>query len=441
MNSAIAQLKLLFVRYEAAQEQNSMFNRNGKPVVCCMLMDTRLIYAATIVSLMPSFKSQQPRGSVKRSHVGHEMRTVRDGVTSALDRMMDIYQSGARKTRIKLVQEICLGIGYLMFMKNDFATLGKIMVHNYAAFGAYYLGMFIFLSKRMTMGLFILLLEMGKGVTLRREMRAELSSKVDFPGNTTDLGWPKRIVCEGDDSIHHTNNNNDDDDDYDPMDVDNDVDGSLQFRMRPTRRVVLREHGAEYFEQLRDMYDEEHVLDDAEFQEKFVDILPSHWTVCSITMDVDNDELYLVRLRCKEEPIVVKLSLTRMRDRLPDQPVPDYRDAVETLESIIAASDQTIQDGKTCTRKQDVDAWWSKRTQLDLQLKKLLKTMEHGWFGAFKVRSRVLIFRIYSLNLLYYRVSSVDNAKNIQKHSKNFMARSINWFTTQSIKSRLIRSK
>lgn len=235
-------------------------------------------------------------------------------------------------------------------------------------------------------GVFILLLlEMGKGVTLRREMRAELSSKVDFPGNTTDLGWPKRIVCEGDDSVHHTNDNNNDDDD-DPMDVDDDVDGSLQFRMRPTRRVVLREHGAEYFEQLRDMYDEEHVLDDAEFQEKFVDILPSHWTVCSITMDVDNDELYLVRLRCKEEPIVVKLSLTRMQDRLADQPVPDYRDAVETLESIIAASDQTIQDGKTCTRKQDVDAWWSKRTQLDLQLKRLLKTMEHGWFGAFKVR-------------------------------------------------------
>lgn len=330
------------------------------------------------VSLMPSFKAQQPRGSVKRSHVSHDMRTLRDGVTSALDRMMDIYQSGARKTRIKLVQEICLGIGYLMFMKNDFATLGKIMVHNYAAFGAYYLGTFIFPSKCMTMGVFILLLEMGKGVTLRREMRAELTSKVDFPGNTTDLGWPKRIICEGDDSMHNANN------DDDPMDVDDD-DESLQFRLRPTRRVVLREHGAEYFEQLRDMYDEEHVLDDAEFQEKFVDILPSHWTVCSITMDVDNDELYLVRLRRKEEPIVVKLSLTRMRDRLADQPVPGYRDAVETLESIIAASDQTIQDGKTCTRKQDVDAWWSKRTQLDLQLKKLLKTMEHGWFGAFKV--------------------------------------------------------
>ncbi|KAJ8658660.1 hypothetical protein O0I10_005700 [Lichtheimia ornata] len=338
LNSAIAQLKLLFVRYEATQDQSSMFNRD--------------------VSLMPSFKAQQPRGSVKRSHVSHDMRTLRDGVTSALDRMMDIYQSGARKTRIKLVQEICLGIGYLMFMKNDFATLGKIMVHNYAAFGAYYL-------------------EMGKGVTLRREMRAELTSKVDFPGNTTDLGWPKRIICEGDDSMHNANN------DDDPMDVDDD-DESLQFRLRPTRRVVLREHGAEYFEQLRDMYDEEHVLDDAEFQEKFVDILPSHWTVCSITMDVDNDELYLVRLRRKEEPIVVKLSLTRMRDRLADQPVPGYRDAVETLESIIAASDQTIQDGKTCTRKQDVDAWWSKRTQLDLQLKKLLKTMEHGWFGAFK---------------------------------------------------------
>lgn len=223
---------------------------------------------------------------------------------------------------------------------------------------------------------------MGKGMTLRREMRAELSSKVDFPGNTTDLGWPKRIVCEGDASMQH---NNDNDYDDDPMDVDDD-DDNLHFRVRPSRRVVLREQGEKYLQQLRDMYDEEHMLNDTEFQEKFVDILPSHWTVCSITMDVDNGELYLVRLRCKEEPIVVKLSLTRMHVRLTNQTVLDYHGAVETLESIIAASDQTIQDGKTCTRKQDVDAWWSKRTQLDHQLKKLLRTMEHGWFGAFKVR-------------------------------------------------------
>lgn len=96
-----------------------------------------------LVFLMPSFKAQQPRGSVRRSHAGHEMRSLRDGVTLAFDRMMDIYRTCARKTRTKLVQDICLGMGYLTFMKNDFATLGKIMVHNYAAFGAYYLGMFI----------------------------------------------------------------------------------------------------------------------------------------------------------------------------------------------------------------------------------------------------------------------------------------------------------
>ncbi|KAI9484692.1 peptidase family C50-domain-containing protein [Zychaea mexicana] len=140
-----------------------------------------------------------------------------------------------------------------------------------------------------------------------------------------------------------------------------------------------------HLEYLSDAYDEEHDLDDSEFQKKFVDIIPPHWTVCSLTMDPITEELYVVRLQAEVTPTVVKLPLQRsgIRPNAEGESI-DYTSAVEELKQIISDSDKTISNAKYHTEKSAVNEWWKKRMQLDLQLKRLLNTIEGDWFGGFK---------------------------------------------------------
>ncbi|KAI9244469.1 peptidase family C50-domain-containing protein [Phascolomyces articulosus] len=139
-----------------------------------------------------------------------------------------------------------------------------------------------------------------------------------------------------------------------------------------------------HLEYLRDAYNEEHDLDDSEFQKKFVDIIPPHWTVCSITMNPNTDEICIVRLQAEITPIVVKLPLHRSRRPSTERKNMDFVNAVEELKQIISESDKTISTAKFYTEKSAVNEWWKRRMQLDHQLKRLLTTMENEWLGGFK---------------------------------------------------------
>ncbi|KAI8048138.1 peptidase family C50-domain-containing protein [Gilbertella persicaria] len=137
---------------------------------------------------------------------------------------------------------------------------------------------------------------------------------------------------------------------------------------------------------LVELYREENDLSDKEFQDKFINILPPHWTVCSLTMDVDNKDLYMTRLRTNEEPFVVKLPLNRTKHR-PNNTYPptmQYEDALSELRDIIQASDDTIHNSGNCTQPAQVEAWWSTRKDLDNRLKILLDNIENQWLSGFK---------------------------------------------------------
>ncbi|KAF1798299.1 peptidase family C50-domain-containing protein [Mucor lusitanicus] len=140
---------------------------------------------------------------------------------------------------------------------------------------------------------------------------------------------------------------------------------------------------------LQDLYQEEPELDDTAFQAKFVDILPSHWTVCSLSLDVLNGDLYAVQLRAKEPPFAVKLPLDRASQRPANEAAVAsdtvrYLDAVKELRAIIQGSDETITDSANCNHAGEIEAWWNKRKSLDVRLKKLLDTMDNQWFSGFK---------------------------------------------------------
>ncbi|KAI8376399.1 peptidase family C50-domain-containing protein [Radiomyces spectabilis] len=140
-----------------------------------------------------------------------------------------------------------------------------------------------------------------------------------------------------------------------------------------------------WLHQLRNQYSVEHELDDGEFQENFVDIIPEPWTVCCLTMDIHHDDLYLVRLRAGESPFVVKLPLNRLGWRSGAETVNGiYENAATEFKEIIQQSDDTIHSSATYMENNDVDGWWKQRMALDQRLKMLLTSIEHDWFGGFK---------------------------------------------------------
>ncbi|KAI9473965.1 MAG: peptidase family C50-domain-containing protein [Benjaminiella poitrasii] len=110
-------------------------------------------------------------------------------------------------------------------------------------------------------------------------------------------------------------------------------------------------------------------------QDKFVNILPEHWTVCSVTLM--QNALYVVQLRRKETPFVLRLPLDRHKGI-------SYEEALAELRAIIQGSDETIHNSLNCTEKSAIEAWWKRRKELDTRLKTLLEKMEQDWLSGFK---------------------------------------------------------
>ncbi|KAI8639658.1 peptidase family C50-domain-containing protein [Parasitella parasitica] len=138
---------------------------------------------------------------------------------------------------------------------------------------------------------------------------------------------------------------------------------------------------------LQELYHEESETNDAEFQAKFVDILPANWTICSLSLDTGNGDLYAVQLRAKEPPFAVKLPLDRANHRPGNSSSYDseqYVDAVAELKDIIQGSDETITNSVNCNQAGQIEAWWNTRKSLDARLKKLLENIENQWLSGFK---------------------------------------------------------
>ncbi|KAI9030916.1 peptidase family C50-domain-containing protein [Phycomyces nitens] len=133
-------------------------------------------------------------------------------------------------------------------------------------------------------------------------------------------------------------------------------------------------------------YDHELNLEGAAFQANFVDILPPHWTAVSINLDPATNELYVIHLKAREPPLVVKIPLcrTRIHKTRTQKEHMSFEDASLELRDIIAKSDETIFVRNDRSTKTQVNTWWSERTLLDERLRCLLERIENEWFGGFK---------------------------------------------------------
>lgn len=109
-------------------------------------------------------------------------------------------------------------------------------------------------------------------------------------------------------------------------------------------------------------------------------MLPSQWIVCSMSIDIERDELIFSRYESSHpSPMLLRLPLKRR-----DSSLLSYSTARDTLSKILSASNESAKVAKDINAKSQKQEWWKMRKALDDQLGHLLKEMDDMWIGGFK---------------------------------------------------------
>jgi len=284
---------------------------------------------------LPILKSASSRMPVRRTMNAQSLKATRDNVKQAIERLMEALSAGVDKLEMHIVNDICLSLTSSLFLKSLLSTTGMFLTNETAVLSAYYL-------------------EMSKGISFRREMQACLSHKLRRTPSENEDKWPAAVYADTERSA-----------------ADEDA-------------AMFEDSYEAHLEQLRDLYKEEHELDETGFQTKFVDILPAHWTVCSLTMDTKQGDLYVSRLQANCTPLLLKLPLQRFARRNGEGGDMSYKAVIYEFNSIISASNETMRSNQKFENKADIDKWWSTRHELDSRLKQLMEKIDENWFGGFK---------------------------------------------------------
>ncbi|GAA5910865.1 separase [Sporobolomyces salmoneus] len=189
------------------------------------------------------------------------------------------------------------------------------------------------------------LLDLGTAVTLRREMLDAIDHKLAQTIRQDDLLWPAPSVEEEGDE--HPSS-----------------DRRLLVTMRDRYRLETPEPA----------------LTDPSMSS----LLPPKWTTISLHLTSERDNLIIVRHRKDSEPVVFKLPLDRLARREGEDESFTYDDAINELNNIIASTKLSSQNAKHVKTREEREAWWKERQDLDNRLKDLLQMIEDNWLGAFK---------------------------------------------------------
>lgn len=125
-------------------------------------------------------------------------------------------------------------------------------------------------------------------------------------------------------------------------------------------------------------------LDLGRFQRQYIDIIPSHWSVVSISLSENTEELFISRLQPGQSPFTLRLPLARHNSRDADEEVFGYRQVRAELAEIIESANFTAHDARDMTKKGAKSRWWAEREALDAQLRDLLVNVENIWLGGFR---------------------------------------------------------
>ncbi|GBC35024.1 uncharacterized protein OCT59_023160 [Rhizophagus irregularis] len=335
-----------------------------------LMSQNRLLYE----NIRDSVFSLPMMNNVVNKKSKQSMKLTTSATTEEIDKMleylMEVYELAYECGPTHLLQEASLCISMVVMTK---ASQLNIIQSDMAVICSFYL-------------------EMTKALTAKREMSAALDKKLSFPLLYDDNQWPQKIAMFPSESNILQNEDNDL--------YDDETESRRSFLMDLTQR-----------------YKNESSLTYNEFQKEFLDILPPNWAVCSISIDIETDEMYICRYRQKTTPLLLRLPLKRQSCRDGENDGLSYEDALKEFNGILDSSEQINKNPSTSK------AWWKARKELDVKLKDLLFNIENWWLGGFKgilmadrqeSPSRILKFKEKMDNLLF----RCENNKLSGKHSK-----------------------
>ncbi|ORX85362.1 hypothetical protein K493DRAFT_386892, partial [Basidiobolus meristosporus CBS 931.73] len=195
-------------------------------------------------------------------------------------------------------------------------------------------------------------LEMTKAVTARREYLSLLRNRLSPQADVDAYGWPEEVV-----NSYTTTDRN------------------------PKSASVETDYKSE----ILGYYERELLIEPEEFQTEIINVLPDEWTACSMSVDLETDMLYIVRYRANHSPVILRLPLGRYFMRESEKGSFTFEEALEQLQGILHASNETTSKDRRYETREDKLAWWEERKDLDTKLKLLLENLEKYWLGGFKV--------------------------------------------------------
>ena len=117
--------------------------------------------------------------------------------------------------------------------------------------------------------------------------------------------------------------------------------------------------------------------------EKLVEIIPANWTVLELSIDLDKDVLFAVRIS-NGKVYSLCLPLNRAEFLSTNQHFKAKR-WFDRLNHLLLRSRESTRYIDSLLTKQKKMEWWNDRNALDNEMKTLVWEIENTWLGAFKV--------------------------------------------------------
>ncbi|KJZ77047.1 hypothetical protein HIM_03368 [Hirsutella minnesotensis 3608] len=124
--------------------------------------------------------------------------------------------------------------------------------------------------------------------------------------------------------------------------------------------------------------------DPAQFQKKYVEMIPKNWSVISLSLSDNRHDLCISKLQAGHSPFILRLPLERANCRDADSEVFNFEHGREELHAVIQLANETSHSARDLKAKGERNAWWSEREALDGRLGDLLTTIETTWLGGFR---------------------------------------------------------
>ena len=114
------------------------------------------------------------------------------------------------------------------------------------------------------------------------------------------------------------------------------------------------------------------------FEDEYLHALPVEWTVITVTLSEDEQELFLSRVQSPHhgvQPLILRLPLAGLMAEVQGE-----------LSAILAASGEMNDSVKSPSgwSAEDKEGWWAGRYELNERMRKLTNTLEDGFFGPWK---------------------------------------------------------